>query len=221
MRLDIWYSGGPISIQQAYSLLLQTDHCTSSQYLVFAHLSRYGYRIKRRTDTLAKKSLMEIQIDPPPGKKLRIDPVDAQSLLPNLDISLNQSEHLVIFPPSSVEPWLLNLVPNFGGQGPVNLECDPILVPESCRNFRTHADFADKFKLLRQEAATARTGNQYRTKFQQKASNWIEFKKMPMQGVDRTSNSDNPLYRGSAKPLVMNENLKLGEQLQFIFSVIF
>ena len=207
MKLELWYSGGPVSIQQAYSLVLQTDCCTWSQYMVFSHLSRYGYRIKRRTDADAakKKQTAEIQIDhPPPCKKLRIDPI------PNDSINPNRSEQHVIFKLSAPEPWLLNLIPNLDGREKVNLECDPILVPESCRNSRQHDALLPKFQSLRQDNEAITRSNENRTKFQQKARNWIEFKKMPMQGVDRSCHSDNPLIGGNSKPLVMNENFKLG-----------
>ncbi|KAI9557526.1 hypothetical protein GHT06_017354 [Daphnia sinensis] len=47
-KLELWYSGTPVSVQQAYQILLVDELCSSLKYRVYSHLCRQGYRLVRR-----------------------------------------------------------------------------------------------------------------------------------------------------------------------------
>ncbi|XP_076642399.1 tRNA splicing endonuclease subunit 54 [Halictus rubicundus] len=45
--LELIWNDVPLSIQQAYELLIDNVECTLEEYRVYSHLARYGYRIQR------------------------------------------------------------------------------------------------------------------------------------------------------------------------------
>ncbi|KZC10248.1 PREDICTED: putative uncharacterized protein DDB_G0282133 [Dufourea novaeangliae] len=45
--LELTWNDVPLSIQQAYELLIDNVECTIEEYRVYSHLVRYGYRIQR------------------------------------------------------------------------------------------------------------------------------------------------------------------------------
>ncbi|XP_071444603.1 uncharacterized protein Tsen54 [Hetaerina americana] len=46
--IEIYFNGLPMSLQQAYSVLLGSETgCTLEEYRAFAHLTRFGYRVRR------------------------------------------------------------------------------------------------------------------------------------------------------------------------------
>ncbi|XP_031826959.1 tRNA splicing endonuclease subunit 54 [Nomia melanderi] len=45
--LELIWNNVPLSIQQAYELLIDNIECTIEEYRVYSHLARYGYRIQR------------------------------------------------------------------------------------------------------------------------------------------------------------------------------
>jgi hypothetical protein len=177
MKLELWYVEAPISLQQAYALLQQPQHCSPSKYQVYAHLSRQGYKVRRRGNIASgKRNLHFAGLSS--TKRVCGDPIPQ---IPEFN-----------FPPSAADKDHLDCIPDFGISGTVELRFDePNLIPESCRNrLKTYT--------IPNEIVEKETGKHLRIKIAPKAQNWIEFKK-----ESETSLPANPLFQGNTKPLIL------------------
>ncbi|KAK2581361.1 hypothetical protein KPH14_008127 [Odynerus spinipes] len=93
--LELLWNGMPLSIQQAYEILIDDTECTLEEYRVYSQLTRYGYHIQRFhyrdtiRDTVSDESgLLKRKVIVEPEKGLRMG--DSQQRMTN-DIN-SQSE---------------------------------------------------------------------------------------------------------------------------------
>lgn len=73
-KLELLYGGTPVSVQQAYQLLLTEELCSLPKYRVYSHLCRQGYRLIRRTTPISsniKRSAESVPNSSP--KRIKID----------------------------------------------------------------------------------------------------------------------------------------------------
>ncbi|XP_046402557.1 uncharacterized protein LOC124168384 [Ischnura elegans] len=64
--MEIYFNGLPMSLQQAYSILLGSESgCTLEEYRAFSHLTRFGYKVRRHRPEVAGKRRREepLEID--------------------------------------------------------------------------------------------------------------------------------------------------------------
>lgn len=121
-KLEISYGGSPISVQQAFALLLKPKNCPPNQYHVYSHLSRLGYRVRRQ------------EVEPSLTAKRRNESrSDSQLAPPVKKVCENPQSHLhKVF---VAEPNLLDSIPDFSKNRVVQLFFDDLgLIPEPCRN---------------------------------------------------------------------------------------
>lgn len=196
-KLQLLYGGSPVSIQQAYQLLLNGKQCTTDQYRAYAHLNRLGYRLLRRT-----RRQLETPKEPPTKRAKMSSPIP--SCVSNETAQSTTNEPQARFQLSVAEESDLNSIPNFGGKQEVRIEfSDENLIPENIRNSRQtcYTIRRDSFSTSvgdddDDESSFADTKPNISS-----ARNWTEYK---ASICDDTSS--NPLYSGETKPLLAGWN---------------
>lgn len=175
-KLELSYGGIPVSIQQAYQLLLKEEHCSVDEYKVYAHMNRQGYRLLRHKPPDSEEETSRpgsSQQGPPPKRaKMMEDPEEASDLLSK-----------PLFMPLAADPSDFDLIPHFapGAEAILIRFPDPSLLPEAIR-----ANREASYTIRRDSFASNSPDDpsELPTTFEE---------------VDR---SNDPLYQGETKPLL-------------------
>ena len=191
-RLELWFSGTPVSVQQAYQILLTNELCSIAKYRVYSHLCRQGYRLVRRKSVqdMPKQTGDSIKASSPKRAKIESSTSDLEveeSQLASSKAALCHRTKSFRLPAalSSDYDCIPHLVP---GLNSIQVKfVDHLLLPETSRN--REAEYVISLKNLSQPEVRL-TENDV------------------MEGVhpdnDPASSfsvDNNPLYSGRTKPL--------------------
>lgn len=145
------YSGTPVSVQQAYQLLLTENSCSILKYRVYSHLCRQGYRLIRRVNpppVISTKRSGESMENLNP-KRLKVEDkqpnlivnsvtiVDMETTAVNLPIETVNSPVKLRFLTPAAEPSDYDCIPHLLSPGTETIEIkfpDQHLLPENTRN---------------------------------------------------------------------------------------
>lgn len=201
-RLELWFSGIPVSVQQAYQLLLKDDLCSLEHYRVFAHLNRLGYRLIRVDPEESReiKQTPASHCEEPSAKRAKLDgpPLFRK---PRSAMAARQRQQaiqqLVVstapkFLPFAATAADLDLIPNFAGkEETITLSFpDPDLIPGEIHI--SHSNYViDKSKFQfskddRKMPALQRS----------RVKSWEEWVLPPFD------QENHPLYKGRITPLL-------------------
>ncbi|KAK4016722.1 uncharacterized protein LOC116925295 [Daphnia magna] len=187
-KLELWYSGTPVSVQQAYQILLVEDLCSTLKYRVYSHLCRQGYRLVRRVNSPSisiKRSGDAVQVSSP--KRVRTDEPSNHSVKNETSVNVSSekqydSKSKLLFGSSAAEPSDYDCIPHLlasASESVLIQFSDLEFLPESIRNREStyvinKKDFLH-FCVDREEVATSIS----------------------------LASTNNPLFSGKTKPLLL------------------
>ena len=132
-KLELWYSGTPVSVQQAYQILLSEESCSTLKYRVFSHLCRQGYRLIRRTKVpvLLKRCADAISTLSP--KRPKMEPPTLVKVGDSVRTFITAK---LLFQSPAAEPSDYDCIPNLvHGKESIQINFSDLqLLPESTRN---------------------------------------------------------------------------------------
>lgn len=194
-KLELFYSGTPVSVQQAYQILLAENLCSTLKYRVYSHLCRQGYRLIRRVNPLpssSNKRSGESMEDLNP-KRVKVDDEEPNLIVNNVTIvdmeaaadvelpSEPANDHVKLrFLTPAAQPGDYDCIPHLLSPGTESIELkfsDQQLLPESTRN--------------RQSSYVIKKRDFYV---------FSEFDEIP---TDVNFATNNPLFSGKTKPLLL------------------
>nr|CAH0111455.1 unnamed protein product [Daphnia galeata] len=194
-KLELFYSGTPVSVQQAYQILLAENLCSTLKYRVYSHLCRQGYRLIRRVNPLpssSNKRSGESMEDLNP-KRVKVDEEEPNLIVNNVTIvdmeaaadvelpSEPANDHVKLrFLTPAAQPGDYDCIPHLLSPGTESIELkfsDQQLLPESTRN--------------RQSSYVIKKRDFYV---------FSEFDEIP---TDVNFATNNPLFSGKTKPLLL------------------
>ena len=193
----MYYDGAPISIQQAYQLLLKDKNCLTDNYIVYSHLNRLGYRLRRKIpSTKSKLRTTDDTHDGSVAKKIKLD-LSTSFLLPatnsedDLEYILNFGDNSaqqivdIPFPPATLLPESIQ-----DRKGSISYE----VVPKKQNSSFVVEDVQHDVSLLATSHSTPLIST---------ARNWTEYKAAELaESQAQVDYSHNPLYQGQTKPLI-------------------
>ena len=193
----MYYDGAPISIQQAYQLLLKDKYCLTDNYIVYSHLNRLGYRLRRKIpSTKSKLRTTDDTHDGSVTKKIKLD-LSTSFLLPatnsedDLEYILNFGDNSaqqivdIPFPPATLLPESIQ-----DRKGSISYE----VVPKKQNSSFVVEDVQHDVSLLATSHSTPLIST---------ARNWTEYKAAELaESQAQVDYSHNPLYQGQTKPLI-------------------
>lgn len=195
-KLELYYDGTPISIQQAYQLLLKDKYCLTDNYIVYSHLNRLGYRLRR-------------QIPSTKSKMRRTDTVEDGSVTKK--VKLDSSTTFLLPATNSEEDpeYILNFGDN-SAQKIVDIPFPPAdLLPESIRDRKGSISYlvvprSSSFVVEDVQHDLSLADTSHSTPSISTARNWAEYKaaELAVGSKAQVDYSDNPLYQGQTKPLI-------------------
>ena len=186
-NLELSYSGTPVSVQQAYQLLLKEKHCPSQNYQTYSHLNRLGYKLVRKLPSIKSKLRQDDDDECSTSKKFKMD--SSTSFLLPATKSQDDSDYIL----------------NFGEKVSSSLKIDiafppAALLPESIRDRMGSISYIFTPKSTELDVSSVASNS---TLSISTARNWAEYKAAELaENQIQAEYSDNPLYQGETKPLI-------------------
>lgn len=186
-KLELWYSGTAVSVQQAYQILLVEDLCSTLKYRVYSHLCRQGYRLIRSVNSVIskKRSGDDVQVSSP--KRVKADELSNHKATNETSISVSSEMEIdfkskLLFGCSAAKLPDYDCIPHLLASSSESILVqfsDLDFLPESIRNRESTYVINKKdffhFRVDREEVATSIS----------------------------SASINNPLFSGKTKPLLL------------------